>query len=301
MRSPAVERPRPRGTHARAEPPQRALGLDWSGGAAARAKVWAAIIEGDALVQLWRPFAAPGSQEREPARGRVLLAARAIADAFAPWLAAQRFDVAGFDFCFALAAGQAARLGLSREPAAAGAQLALRFGDDALAFRDAAGPEQRRATDTLRGAPFAPTNLRMFRQTFWGLRALASVRDPIAPWSDGRRRIHEVLPRLRVTALCGTCRYKDSGSRAERERLISALRFQGLRIGAAQEAAALDDPEGDAVDAVLAALEARDARRSGETAPAEAVLSGEGWIYTGSLSRDATSRAGPAFALPDCR
>ena len=357
----------------------RALGLDWSGGAAARTKVWAALVEGDALVQLWRPFAgldlrarpralaghaglpagAPGpgaprdlgprdlgprdlvprdlvprvardhdrtgprelTPHDRPApdpRDRPALdphdrpapdphdrpapdphdrpapdphdrpapdphappatAPRAIADAFAPWLAAQRFDVAGFDFCFALEAGQAARLGLPRDPAAAGAALAARFGDDAQAFRDAAGPERRRATDALRGAPFAPTNLRMFRQTFWGLRALSGVPDPIAPWRDGPRRLHEVLPRRRVSQLCGPCRYKDGGTRAERLRLVRAL---GLRIDAAARAALLDDGEGDAIDAVLAALEARGARLAGEAAPASAIRSGEGWIYSG--------------------
>lgn len=264
----------------------RALGLDWSGGAAARAKIWAAVVEDEALVELSRPFAALDLVRVHGAAGLAVAspAPRAVADAFAPWLAAQRFDVAGFDFCFALAAGQSARLALPGGPAAAGALLAARFGDDALAFREAAGREQRRKTDALRGAPFAPTNLRMFRQTFWGLRALAAVRDPMAPWSDGPRRVHEVLPRLRATALCGRCRYKDPASRAGRERLLSALR-PGLRIGAAHEALLLDDGEGDAIDAVLAALEVRDARTSRETAPPEALRTGEGWIYSSAELR----------------
>ncbi len=285
----------------------RALGLDWSGGAAARSKIWAAVIDDQTLVELWRPFTALRPQLSASPIGRRSLAPvpRAIADAFAPWLAEQRFDVAGFDFCFALSAGQAARLRLSGGPSAVGALLAARFGDDAEAFRRAAGPEQRRATDALRSAPFAPTNLRMFRQTFWGLRALAGVRDPIAPFSDGPRRIHEVLPRRRATALCGACRYKDHGLRAERERLLSALRqggpgsrslLPGLLISAAQEGALLGDDEGDAIDAVLAALEARDALVSGETAPADAMLSGEGWIYSGSPLCRAAARATPGRA-----
>ena len=235
-------------------------------------------------MRLWRPFARAAG----PA---------GIAAAFAPWLSAQRFDVAGFDFCFALEAGQAARLGLRGGPAAAGALLAARFGDDVQAFRSAAGPERRRATDSLRGAPFAPTNLRMFRQTFWGLRALSQVRDPIAPWSDGPRRIHEVLPRRRAAALCGPCRYKGVRGRPERERLVAALR-PGLRIPRADQASMLADAEGDAIDAVLAALEARDARESGERAPPAAVRSGEGWIYggadpVGSGNALASQRAAP--------
>jgi hypothetical protein len=259
-------------------------------------------VDGDALLRLWRPFAA-------------LRSPREIALAFAPWLAEQRFDVAGFDFCFALPASQAARLGLPGGPEAAqagastgvsgrrvrsdgdsrsgpsqiGALLAARFGDDALAFRAAAGPEQRRATDVLRRAPFAATNLRMFRQTFWGLRALAGVREPIAPWSDGPRCLFEVLPRRRVTALCGACSYKDRSARAGRERLVAAL---GLRVSPADGAAMVDDAEGDAIDAVLAALEARDARTRGETAPAEAVRSGEGWIYSGDDALPAAKGGG---------
>ena len=60
---------------------------------------------------------------------------------------------------------------------------------------------------------------------------------------------------------------------------------------AAQEPALLGDGQGDAIDAVLAALEARDALLSGETAPADAMLSGEGWIYSGSPPCRAAARA----------
>ncbi len=226
-----------------------ALGVDWSGGRAARKKVWAARVdlEERALLRLWRPFADCGGPEQ-------------VAAAVPRWLEEEPFDVVGFDFCFGLARSHMQQLDLPVEgPAAVGRAFTARFrsADD---FKWAVGPERRRATDVARGTTFAPTNLRMYRQTYWGLRMLAGLDAPIPPWSFGERSVVEVFPRHVRRALG---------------------RALGLRIRPEDRAAIAQDREDDALDAVLAALAAGAALARGFVgAPPDAASSGEGWIYS---------------------
>jgi hypothetical protein len=226
-----------------------ALGVDWSGGRAARRKIWAARIDlgEQALIRLWRPFAHCRGPEE-------------VAAAVPPWLGEESFDVAGFDFCFGLASAQLQRLDLPLDgPAALGRALTARSWD-AEEFRRAVGPERKRATDLARRTTFAPTNLRMYRQTYWGLRTLADVDAPIPPWSFGDRPVVEVFPRHVRRALGPEL---------------------GLKIGADDRAAMERDRDGDALDAVLAALAAGAALSHGFAGvPSDAASSGEGWIYS---------------------
>jgi hypothetical protein len=226
-----------------------ALGVDWSGGRAARKKIWAALVELDdgELVRLWQPF----SDCAGPAQ---------VADAFPRWLEQEEFDVAGFDFCFGLAADHLERLDLPRVgPGALGAAIARRF-RDADHLKQAVGPEAKRATDVARKTTFAPTNVRMYRQTYWGLRALARVECPVPPWSFGDRPVIEVFPRHVRRALGGTA---------------------GLKIAATDRAAIERDSDDDVLDAVLAAIAAGAALQNGFAgAPPSAASSGEGWIYS---------------------
>jgi hypothetical protein len=250
-----------------------ALGVDWSGSAEAGKKVWAAQIAfgrtAARLDRLWRPF--------------VGFDAAGVAGHFAAWLAAESFDVAGLDFCFGLAAGHSVP-GMPRGgPVALGGWLS-RFADPA-AFKAAFGRERKRETDRLRRSPFAPTNLRMFRQTYWGVRALAGVGLPILPWSGPNpRAVIEVLPAHVAATLCAACRYKGRTpqAREERKRLLAAL-AGGCRLAVTEqdEEAILGDAEGDALDAVLAAVAAGAARHGGYAGvPQHAAGSGEGWIYS---------------------
>jgi hypothetical protein len=251
-----------------------ALGLDWSGAQNAGRKIWAARVALDnpngssAVLELWRPFAG-------------LPSPRAVAEAFGQWLAEQEFDVAGLDFCFGLHASHMAALGLPTiGPAAAGAALLQSFAH-ADEFTAAVGGELRRQTDRQCRAPFAPTNWRMYRQTFWGLAALAHVSDPFPPWDPpGPRSVVEVLPALLARKLCPGVPYKAPGP-AGRERLLTELeRRFGLRVNAQQRGDMLTDAQGDAIDAVLAALTAGAVLAAGfEGAPEAARQSGEGWIY----------------------
>jgi hypothetical protein len=105
-----------------------------------------------------------------------------VAGGVADWLEATDYAAAGFDFCFGLSRRQIARLGLPTSGAAAlGSEIAARYRSPDL-FKLAVGPEEKRLTDRVRRSPFAPTNLRMFRQTYWGLVALAPLDSPVPPW-----------------------------------------------------------------------------------------------------------------------
>jgi hypothetical protein len=253
-----------------------ALGVDWSGSAQAGKKVWAARLDFDeteARVQsLWQPF----EDEKGGAAG--------VAARFAEWLEGQTFDVAGLDFCFGVAREHVVPSMPRTGPAALGLWLEEHYGTPD-AFRAVLGQERRRETDRASRSPFAPTNLRMYRQTYWGLRALARLRLPILPWGPpGQRVVIEILPANVAMALCPGCRYKGrtEDAREARRQLLDAARAScRLMVPLAAEQAILADHEGDALDAVLAALAAGAAMRQGFSGvPADAAPSAEGWIYS---------------------
>jgi hypothetical protein len=247
--------------------------VDWSGSAQAGKKIWAADVAfrrtGARLVRLWQPFLG--------------LDAAGVADCFSDWLTAQEFDMAGLDFCFGLSSEHRVPGLPAGGPAALGPWLS-RFArpED---FKRALGKERKRETDRLMRAPFAPTNLRMFRQTYWGLRALKGARLPIPPWDvPARRAVVEVLPAHVVSVLCRGCRYKGATpqARSQRQRLL-AIMVRDCRLGTSRqdEEIMLDDTEGDVLDAVLATVAAGAAWQGGlGGVPLQAAASGEGWIYS---------------------
>jgi hypothetical protein len=244
-----------------------ALGIDWSGAREARRKIWAARLRcaggGAEVASLLRPF--PGHTLAEIVRGLV------------PWLERQEFDVAGLDFCFGLAAPHMRALGLPLTgPAAVGAELRLRFAD-ADAFRLAVGPERRRQTDSARRAPFCPTNLRMYRQTFRGLSALARLSLPVPPWRVGEPAVVEILPADVSRRLGAT----GKSTPQQRDEAVARLAAAGVAVEPGIRRTILADRDGDALDAVLAAVAAAAARaRRYAGAPPESAGSGEGWIFS---------------------
>nr|BDT33804.1 DUF429 domain-containing protein [Myxococcus sp. MH1] len=250
----------------------RAVGVDWSGAVHAHRKVWAATVEFEAgrarLVSLVRPFSSGG--------------ALVVAEGLGPWLSSHGADVAGLDFCFSLEASQLQRLGLPvTGPSRLGAAVAKAHAS-ADAFRDAVGPEKKRVTDVTCSAPFAPTNLRMFRQTYWGLRALAGWRGAVPPWSmHPGPAVVEVLPAEVVRWLGLPRTYKGRDFAERRRDLLRCVRAStGLVISTRDQLTLVSDADGDALDSLLAALSAASAWASGFSgAPASVVRSGEGWIY----------------------
>ena len=141
----------------------RFIGVDWSGAAQAGQKVWAAAVycserNPPKLEFVRRPF--------------VGFDAAGVATRFANWLASEPFVAAGLDFCFGVSRSHLVK-GLPRTgPADLGRWIAENY-PTPQDFKAALGREDKRVTDRKCGSPFAPTNLRMFRQAYWGLRALA--------------------------------------------------------------------------------------------------------------------------------
>jgi hypothetical protein len=151
------------------------------------------------------------------------------------------------------------------------------FGRDADAFKAAVAPEKRRQTDIERRSPFCPTNLRMYRQTFWGLCALAPLVRPVPPWRFGDGAVVEILP-ADVGRKLGVA---EKLSARARQRAVDALAIHGIELSASDRDAIVADTEGDALDAVFAAVAASGARANGFAgAPSTAASSGEGWIYS---------------------
>jgi hypothetical protein len=260
---PAFDRPESTDAHPNWRLPTEgtALGVDWSGGTQAGRKIWAAWLRfapvSVELVQLDRPFL------ERPARGDVIRA-------FQPWLMRQAVQVAGLDFCLSLPRPQLERLGLlaaaEHGPAALGRAIAQRFsGPDA--FRLAAGAEAKRDTDRASRAPFAATNLRMYRQTYAGLAALGGVEAAFPPWNlpaPGQLAAVEVLPAQVARLLVARTPYKGAGTSPTRVAMLARLADAcGLRASEADTRAIAADDEGDALDAVLAALAAASARAQG--------------------------------------
>jgi len=215
--------------------------VDWSGAAQAGQKVWAAAVH---------------CSERNPPklefvrRPFVGFDAAGVATRFANWLASEPFVAAGLDFCFGVSRSHLVK-GLPRTgPADLGRWIAENY-PTPQNFKAALGREDKRVTDRKCGSPFAPTNLRMFRQAYWGLRALAKSKLPILPWGAPLAEgvVVEILPAHIVKALCPNCRYKGTSSQAnlERQRLLAAIiAAVGITISADNEQTLLNDSEGDA-------------------------------------------------------
>lgn len=257
----------------------RVIGLDWSGSKSAGKKIWQAHVncrDGRAeLERLDRPFA------DRPERGEVLTL-------FASWFARLDAAVLGCDFCFGLGHSQLAKVAAAASaalppavpPVLLGKLIATHFPrpED---LRSACSPEQKRETDRAVKAPFAPTNLRMFRQTWLGLRCLATLGEQaIAPWSTGPGCVVvEVLPARVARSLGVDGGYKGHSALAQhsRARLVDEL-GRVVVLGDDSRRTMILDPEGDAVDAVLAALAAAKAHCEQFPRPTKSVLN-EGWIY----------------------
>ncbi len=180
---------------------------------------------------------------------------------------------------------------------------------DAAGFREACtvaagGRELRRATDLAARTPFCPYNLRLYRQTYYGIRdvirplvlsggarVLPMQQDEVresGAWATTLRRgsiLIEICPASLLKRLDRYVAYKgrSDAHRRERARLLADVceREQLVLPGRELRATYLDDPEGDALDSLLAAAATARAVRSeallSATGDADAML--EGWVY----------------------
>jgi hypothetical protein len=129
----------------------------------------------------------------------------------------------------------------------------------------ASGKELKRVTDRESKTPFSPYNLRLYRQTYYGLRdlieplvraRLASVLPMQRPQPD-RPWLIEICPASTLKQLYLYTPYKgrQPQHQAARASIVRAIRQIGpVRLSRPVASSVVADPEGDALDSVIAAL-----------------------------------------------
>jgi hypothetical protein len=261
------------------------VGVDFSGAARAGRKIWLALgVVAGATLRIDRLVRAADLPGGGAERGPAVAALRT-------WIAGCGEAVIGLDLPLALplalmgGGGWDAwvRAFADRYPSADAFRTACR--------QAAGGREVRRRADIEARVPFAAYNLRLYRQTFYGLRDLvaplacdgcAAVLPMQAPLA-GRPRIIEICPASTLKRLGLYRPYKGRGAaqRAARDSLLAALeRDAPLRIPPAAREAALADGEGDALDSLVAALAVfRNLHAPGGFAPRDPLEQQEGRVY----------------------
>ena len=275
--------------------PQRGvvIGFSWSGLEGAGNQILAAEVECEAerarLAKVWRPFhEAPGRKD--------------VRERFAAWMTeesrwAEGRLIIGVDFALSLAETHLRQLGLLRQalrgPASLGRGLEDRFRPEGVdyteaadAFKAALGKDRMRLADCYRASPQPPSGPRAYRHTFFGLCTLAGLEATYPPWDPpqpGRPTIVEVLPAHVARVLGGTCAWRDDEvDRASTRAAVLRILRNSARLEFEMEQAAqiVEDPDGDALEAVLAAVGAAAAAAAGFQGVPHNVPRSEGWIYS---------------------
>jgi hypothetical protein len=239
----------------------RVYGVDFSGAKDAGRKIWVAegVVHGEALRinACHRGDELPGS-----GKGR-----DACLAALTDFIRDRGESVFGLDFPFGLPES------LVREED--WEPFILAFPDrfrSPDAFREACrgaadGKELKRTTDRDARTPFSPYNIRLYRQTYYGIRDLLHplVRDgaaavlPMQEPLPGRAWLLEICPAstLRRRALYQRS-YKggESEKRAARVEIIETLEGEGELVisGRGVRYDLIENPGGDALDSAIAAL-----------------------------------------------
>jgi hypothetical protein len=264
--------------------PHRILGVDFSGARDAGRRIWIAQGHAD-------PKGLFSLDDLRPAielPDGMLSPEGAIA-ALRNHIVAEPDTIAGCDFPFSIL-----RL-LIEEPSWVEFVRAFpaRFSDPdafrAWAMRRAGGKELRRPTDIATKTPFNSFNIRIHRQTWWGLVALLhplidegkAVAYPFQSPADERRPVLiEACPACTLKAIGCYPSYKGSSPahRAARLQILERLRSRDVLAPLPSMFAnrMLDDAGGDALDALLAALAAARVDLSAKVTPDERF---EGRIY----------------------
>jgi hypothetical protein len=264
--------------------PKRVLGVDFSGASDAGRKIW--IAEGKrgrgkrlTLVDLRAAADLPDSG-----------AAPAVAiAALVRHVLREPDTIVGCDFPFTLP-----KVVMDAPWPSFVADFSERFTDPdsfrTWALRRADGREIRRAADREAKTPFNSYNLRIYRQTWWGIAHLIS---PLLRSEEAIVRPYQPLPRAPRPILieaCPACLLKripfhppykgrTAKHRTERKAILRKLVDLGLLTppSPAVERVLLDNSGGDALDAVIAAIAAAHADIAAEP-PADQRI--EGIIYS---------------------
>lgn len=258
------------------------FGVDFSGASRAGRHIWvaSAVLQDRTLIihDCRRGDELPGS-------GR---ARNICLEALLTWIEQQGDAVIGFDFPFSLP--------VALMPDDSWEQFVLQFPErygTAEAFRRACleaagGAELKRVTEWVNKTPFSPYNLRLYRQTYYGISHILSplVREkkvsvlPMQRALPGRPQLIEVCPASTLKVEKMYLPYKGRGEEKQAARLAILQYFEqekNLRIERLDlRERVLDDRGGDALDSILAAFAAS---RAQATVPGneEDVL--EGQVY----------------------
>ena len=257
------------------------LGVDFSGAALAGEKIWLARahFDGEKLVfsELRNAANLPGGAPQREAALKALVA----------YIQSFEAPICGFDFPFSLQANELDAPNW-RDWALS---LPARFAG-ADEFR-AAYVGAKRETDIRAKTPFSPLNLRLYRQTYYGIahvlapllrtNALALPFDePNAQPNATAAWLLEICPAslLKKHKLYFSYKGKSEAQQENRARILgeSQLKFQ-LEISDEIRQSALDDSEGDALDAILSAVCVARALEKNQWAPRNEGEKLEGRVY----------------------
>ncbi|MGH6929721.1 MAG: hypothetical protein ACREEV_15495 [Dongiaceae bacterium] len=236
----------------------RIVGIDFSGASAAGSAIWVAEARLDAgrvCIESCRPAADLPASHRH--RDRCL-------PALVAYVGQMRRAIVGCDFPFSLPAPMI--------EAPSWRAFALAFGErfpTAEAFledcrRRGNGREIRRACDRESRVPFAAYNLRIYRQTFHGIRDFLAplVRDgiavlPMEAAKGDRPWVVETCPAstLKHADLYPPYKGTSAAARDARKRILRGLVRRGLLspLSPSLQRLAVDNTGGDALDSMIAA------------------------------------------------
>jgi hypothetical protein len=270
--------------------PPRIIGIDFSGARDAGARVWIAEAVADREGPLRVINCIKGEELPGSGRGR-----EACLVALTAFLAEAGQAAIGLDFPFGLP--------LPLVQADTWTQFVVDFPERfpsvqdfrETCIRETCGKEHKRATDREARTPFSPYNLRLFRQTYYGLRMLVhpliqnnrARAIPMQPPARGKPILLEICP---ATTLKRDPRgrdlyqpYKGRGDLRRRQRETILGHFEGNGRVAFETPAIrerlLADPGGDALDSVLAAIGTRKGITEPPDHPITPVHRLEGYVF----------------------
>jgi hypothetical protein len=138
----------------------------------------------------------------------------------------------------------------------------FRYDCTAESVRRTGKKELRRSTDTHERTPFSPYNIRLCRQTFFGIRDLlaplvADNRIRVIPMQEAESSIPvvvEICPASSLERFHLRVPYKKKHLVESRKSLLQRFEKRtGIVVSESVRHSAISDPEGDALDAVIAA------------------------------------------------
>lgn len=243
-------------------PRTRVVGIDFSGARDAGNRMWIAsgvLTDGGVRIEAChRARDLPDSAIERPTVMAALVA----------YIAGETKAVIGCDFPFGLPAELVEEASWGAFIAGFGARHADADAFRAACMNAAGGRELKRHTDVESRTPFSAYNLRIYRQTYEGIRnviapllATDRVRAiPMQPLDVGKPILVEACPAslLKREGLYFPYKGRDDDRTNGRRRLVRELVARGLIAATTPRIRRrlIEDPGGDALDAVIAAIAA---------------------------------------------